>query len=47
MPDSIAIVDCLKGDASTGKKLLWFLLVLVLPVLGRVLSFALGRKKAA
>ena len=45
--DIIAIVDCLKSDASTGKKLLWILLVLILPVLGMILYFLLGKKKAA
>ncbi len=43
--DIIAIVDCLKGDTSTGKKLLWILLVLILPVVGMILYFLLGKKK--
>ena len=45
--DIIAIVDCLKSDAATGKKLLWILLVLILPVVGMILYFLLGKKKAA
>ena len=45
--DIIAIVDCLKSDASTGKKLLWILLVVILPVIGMILYFILGKKKAA
>jgi hypothetical protein len=45
--DIIAIVDCLKSDASTGKKLLWILLVVLLPVLGMILYFLLGKKKVA
>jgi hypothetical protein len=45
--DIIAIVDCLKSDAATGKKLLWILLVLILPVLGMILYFLLGKKKKA
>ena len=45
--DIIAIVDCLKSGASTGKKLLWILLVLILPVVGMILYFLLGKKKAA
>ena len=45
--DIIAIVDCLKGDAPTGKKLLWILLIVILPVLGMILYFLLGKKKAA
>jgi hypothetical protein len=44
--DVMAIVDCLKSDTSTGKKLLWILLVLILPVLGMILYFLLGKKKA-
>ena len=44
--DIIAIVDCLKSDAATGKKLLWILLVLILPVVGMILYFLLGKKKA-
>jgi len=44
--DIIAIVDCLKSSDSTGKKLLWILLVLILPVIGMILYFLLGKKKA-
>ena len=43
--DIIAIVDCLKSNVSTVKKLLWILLVLILPVLGMILYFLLGKKK--
>ena len=45
--DIIAIVDCVKSAASTGTKLLWILLILILPVLGMILYFVLGKKKAA
>ena len=45
--DIIAIVDCLKSSASTGKKLLWILLILILPVVGMILYFLLGKKQAA
>jgi hypothetical protein len=45
--DIIAIVDCVKSSVSTGKKLLWILLVLILPVVGMILYFLLGKKKAA
>ncbi len=44
--DIIAIVDCLKSSVSTGKKLLWILLILILPVVGMILYFLLGKKKA-
>jgi hypothetical protein len=45
--DIIAIVDCVKSAWSTGKKLLWILLILILPVVGMILYFLLGKKKAA
>ena len=45
--DIIAIVDCLKSSASTGKKLLWILLILILPVVGMILYFLLLKKQAA
>ena len=44
--DTIAIVDCAKGSWSTGKKLLWILLILILPLVGMILYFLLGKKKA-
>ena len=43
--DIIAIVDVLKGTGDTGKKLLWILLILILPLIGMVLYFLLGKKK--
>ncbi len=45
--DIIAIVDCVKSSVSTGKKLLWILLVLILPVVGMILYFLLGKQKKA
>lgn len=42
--DIIAIIDCIKSSMSTGSKLLWILLILVLPFLGMVLYFLLARK---
>ena len=45
--DIIATVDCLKSSDSTGKKLLWILLVVILPVVGMILYFLMGKKKAA
>jgi hypothetical protein len=42
--DIIAIVDCLRSNLSVFKKLLWILLILVLPLLGMILYFLLGRK---
>ena len=40
--DIWAIVSIVQSNASTGKKVLWILLVLVLPVLGLILWFLLG-----
>ena len=43
--DIIAIVDVLKSSMDTGKKALWIILVLILPVIGMVLYFLIGNKK--
>jgi hypothetical protein len=43
--DVIAIADTLKSSMETGKKLLWILLILILPVVGMILYFLLGKKK--
>jgi hypothetical protein len=45
--DIIAIVDALKSSMDTGKKVLWIVLIVLLPVIGLVLYYLLGRKKAA
>lgn len=42
--DIIAIVDVLKSSSDTGKKLLWIILILVLPVIGMVFYFLIGKK---
>jgi hypothetical protein len=43
--DIIAIVDLFKGAMDTGKKILWLVLILVLPLIGMVLYFLIGKKK--
>jgi hypothetical protein len=43
--DVIAIIDVLKSGADTGKKVLWVLLIVLLPVIGMVLYFVIGKKK--
>ncbi|MFA6349838.1 MAG: PLD nuclease N-terminal domain-containing protein [Candidatus Omnitrophota bacterium] len=43
--DIIAIVDVVKSTMVTGKKVLWIILVLILPVIGMILYFLLGKKK--
>ena len=40
--DIWAIVSIFQSGASTGKKVLWIVLVLLLPVLGLILWFFLG-----
>jgi len=42
--DIVAIIDVLKSSMSTGKKVLWVLLILILPVIGLLLYFFIGRK---
>lgn len=43
--DIVAIVDAVKSSMDTGKKVLWVILVLVLPIVGMVLYFLIGKKK--
>ncbi|MDO8489740.1 MAG: PLDc N-terminal domain-containing protein [Candidatus Omnitrophota bacterium] len=42
--DIIAILDVLKSSMDTGKKALWIILILILPVVGMVLYFLIGKK---
>lgn len=43
--DIIAIVDLLKSSKQTTKIALWIVLIIILPVVGMVLYFLLGKKK--
>ena len=43
--DIIAILDVLKSSMDSGKKTLWIILILVLPVIGMVIYFLIGQKK--
>ena len=43
--DIVALVDIIKSSVDTGKKILWVLLVVLLPLIGMVLYFAIGKKK--
>lgn len=45
--DIVAIVDVLKSSSATGRKALWIILILVLPLVGMVLYFLLGKKPTA
>lgn len=42
--DVLAIVDILKGNKDTEKKLLWVIAVIFLPLLGPFLYYFIGRK---
>jgi thiol:disulfide interchange protein len=42
--DAWTIVNILQSRADTGKKVLWIVIVLVLPILGVILWYSLGRK---
>ena len=43
--DVIAILDVIKSSVDTVKKALWIVLILVLPVIGMIVYFLVGRKK--
>ena len=43
--DILAILDCVKSGKSGGQKALWIILILVLPIIGLVLYYLIGRKK--
>jgi hypothetical protein len=45
--DVFAIVDCLKTHKDTGKVVLWIVLILILPVVGMLLYFLVGRSQSA
>lgn len=41
--DLVAIISVLGGMSSPGRKALWVIIILVLPVLGLILYYLLGR----
>jgi len=43
--DIVAIVDALKSSLEGGKKALWVILILILPVIGLILYYLVGKKK--
>jgi hypothetical protein len=45
--DILAIIDCAKSSKEAGQKLLWILLILILPVVGLILYYLLGKGKSA
>lgn len=42
--DILAILEILKSGKDTGKKILWIVLVVLLPVIGLILYYLVGRK---
>ena len=42
--DFVAIIDVIRSSMDTGKKVLWIILILVLPIIGLILYFFIGRK---
>lgn len=44
--DIWAIINVIKSGASTGAKVLWTLLILILPVVGLIIWFFLGPRSA-
>ena len=45
--DIVTILDIVKSSLDSGKKVLWVVLVVLLPFIGMVLYFVIGKKKAA
>ena len=43
--DIVAIFDCWKSDFDQGKKILWTILILILPLIGLVAYYLVGKKK--
>ena len=43
--DIIAIIDAVKSSLDTVKKVIWIAVIILLPVIGLILYFFLGRKK--
>jgi hypothetical protein len=45
--DIIAVIDAVKSSLDTGKKVLWIVLIIVLPIVGLILYYLLGKKRTA
>lgn len=44
--DIWAIINVIQSSAGTGSKVIWVVLILILPILGLILWFLLGPKSA-
>lgn len=42
--DIFAILDVMKGSKPTGQKILWVVLILILPVIGLIAYYVVGKK---
>lgn len=42
--DVVAILDCVKSSKTSGKKVLWIILILILPVVGLIAYYLVGKK---
>lgn len=45
--DIIAILSVLKSGFDGGKKALWIVVIVLVPVIGMIVYFLIGKKKAA
>ena len=43
--DIVAVVDVLKSSLENGKKVLWIVLILILPIIGMAAYFLMSRKQ--
>ena len=43
--DIVAVVDCIKSNKDTGKKILWVAIILLVPLVGMLLYFVVGKKQ--
>lgn len=41
----LAILDIVKSNKETGKKVIWVLVTLLIPLIGPVIYFAVGKKQ--
>ena len=44
--DILAIIQVLKSSVSGGKKALWIILILILPLVGLIMYYLIGKKSS-
>jgi hypothetical protein len=42
--DVVAVIDCLQNQKDTQKKILWVILILLLPLVGLILYYLMGKE---